>query len=102
MTGPLPERLLAPAGFRIGVGPEVTASEAPRSWEGAVRALRFAGTSRSDVGLAPVVEEPAIYHSSLGAFEVLAGNCPARPSQTSATWPSWTRSPPSRAAVRSC
>ncbi|MFJ1642315.1 helix-turn-helix domain-containing protein [Streptomyces sp. NPDC088256] len=72
VTGPLPERLLAPAGFRIGVGPKVTASEAPRSWEGAVRALRFAGTSRSDVGLAPVVEEPAIYHSSLGAFEVLA------------------------------
>lgn len=72
VAGPLPERLLAPAGFRIGVGPEVTATEAPRSWEGALRALRFAGTSRSDVGLAPVAEEPAIYHSSLGAFEVLA------------------------------
>lgn len=72
VAGPLPDRLLAPAGFRIGVGPEVTATEAPRSWEGALRALRFAGTSRSDVGLAPVAEEPAIYHSSLGAFEVLA------------------------------
>ncbi|MFG3530998.1 helix-turn-helix domain-containing protein [Streptomyces sp. NPDC047917] len=72
VAGPLPERLLAPAGFRIGVGPEVTATEAPRSWEGAMRALRFAGTSRSDAGLAPVAEEPAIYHSSLGAFEVLA------------------------------
>lgn len=72
VAGPVERGVPAPAGVRIGVGGTLPAIEAPRSWEGAVHALRFAGTARSDAGLPPRAREPAIYQDRLGAFELLA------------------------------
>jgi hypothetical protein len=69
LAGQAPPGLKLPRGFTAGVGRTVRGLEAPRSWDQAVRALRFAVPSD---GHAVGGDRAVVYAAELGPLELLA------------------------------
>jgi hypothetical protein len=69
VVGTVARDLRVPAGVRVGVGVAGPATEALASWEGALRALRYASTSECAAG---PTDRPVVFQADLGPFELLA------------------------------
>lgn len=69
VVGRVPRDLQVPEGVSVGVGTDVQASEAPDSWEKAVRALRYA---EAGIGASGSPDDAVVHAAELGPYELLA------------------------------